>query len=143
MNEQLKRIAAPIAIVVALIVVGGLLAFLARPNNVLGSPAGDNNFGAANITVATTVTTLPVKVLSLNYGRKYAAFVNDSDTVVYIYLGDFANSSTASTTVVANAGIRINANGGSYEILPENLYTGEVWMATTTAGKKLLVTESN
>jgi len=60
---------------------------------------------------------------------------------LFIFLRSFANASTASTTVNINEGIRINANGGSYEILPENMYQGPVWATSTAGGKNILLIE--
>jgi len=59
-----------------------------------------------NVGVATT------QILAANDNRKYAAIVNDSDTTIYLALG--ANA-------VLNQGIRLNANGGAYEVLLADL----------------------
>ena len=60
--------------------------------------------------------------------------VNDADEVIYLKLGAAA---------VLNAGIRLNANGGSYEmsLAAGNLYVGAVNGICASGGKKLLVTE--
>ncbi|KKK79722.1 hypothetical protein LCGC14_2830650 [marine sediment metagenome] len=73
-------------------------------------------------------------VLAVNNDRKYALIVNDGSVDVYLNLG-------ASAT--ANAGIRINASGGSYEISREagNL-TGAVINGITVSGTAtVIVTE--
>lgn len=73
-------------------------------------------------------------VLAVNNARKYALIINDGSVDVYLNLG-------ASAT--ANAGIRINANGGHYEITREagNL-TGVVINGITVSGSAtVLVTE--
>lgn len=75
-------------------------------------------------------------VLTENENRVYALFINDSDTTVYLNLGAAA---------AVNEGIRLNANGGSYEMSGQagNLYTGAV-NANHGGGavdKVLLVTE--
>ena len=73
-------------------------------------------------------------VLAAKRQRKYALIVNDSDVVVYLNLnGDAA----------LNAGIRLNASGGSYEISEAlgNLFTGAINAIASAGGKKLLVTE--
>ena len=99
--------------------------------------------GAANVNVitnegitqtATSTSAEAITVLEENYGRTYALIVNDSDTVMYLNFGAKANAAL-------NAGIRLNANGGSYEITPENLYVGQISATTTAASKVLLVTE--
>ena len=73
-------------------------------------------------------------ILAANANRKYALFINDSDTVVYLALGAVA---------VANTGIRLNASGGSYEMSKKfgNLYLGAVNGISGFAGKVVLVTE--
>jgi hypothetical protein len=70
--------------------------------------------------------------LATNANRKYALIVNDSANAVYIKLG---------ATAVLNTGIRLNANGGSYEINETNLYTGVIDCISSVATQTLLVTE--
>jgi len=84
---------------------------------------------------AVTVTTASGAALAANTSRKYALFINDSDTVIYLKLGAAA---------VANQGIRLNAAGGSYEMTAPmgNLFTGAVnAIHGGTGNKTLLVTE--
>jgi len=57
------------------------------------------------------------QILAANHNRKYAAIVNDSDTTIYLAIGAAA---------VANQGIRLNANGGVYEILLADLNTAAI-----------------
>jgi hypothetical protein len=68
-----------------------------------------------------------------NIGRFFMLFINDSDYAQYLKFGADA---------VLNESIRLNANGGSYEISASagNLYTGAVNVIAATAGT-LLVTE--
>lgn len=98
-------------------------------------------FGRVDITSTSTSATNNIKLLDANQNRKYAAVINDSDTVVYLYPDNFTDTAAASTTLMANKGVRLNANGGSFEITSDNLYTGQLWLATTTAGKNVLVIE--
>ncbi|MFA4854188.1 MAG: hypothetical protein WC616_02425 [Candidatus Omnitrophota bacterium] len=83
---------------------------------------------------AVTVGVATGAALALNANRLYALLVNDSDTAIYIKLG---------VAAALNQGIRINANGGSYEISKElgNLYTGAINAISSLANKTLLVTE--
>lgn len=83
---------------------------------------------------AVTVGATTTKVLDANTARKYVILVNDSDAVLYIKIG--ANA-------VMNEGIRINANGGSYEMSINlgNLGTGQVNAISQAGSKVLLVTE--
>ena len=136
-----------VLLVVALIAVI-IIAITALANTFSGSTfgnlSGENNFNAATVSSVNTSTTLPMKVLSHNDGRKYAIIVNDStSTVMYLYLTDFASGNVASTTVLPDTGVRLNYGGEYYEIDADNLYTGEIWVATTTNAQKILTTESN
>jgi hypothetical protein len=79
-------------------------------------------------------TPLSTLVLAANRQRAYALFVNDSSSVVYLSFGPAA---------AANMGIRLNANGGSYEMEGNTLWRGVVnaIQVGTTAAQKILVTE--
>lgn len=65
--------------------------------------------------------------------RSYVLLVNDSDEAMYIKCGAAA---------VMNAGIRINANGGSYEMSAAqgNLVHAAINAICASGSKKLLVT---
>lgn len=82
---------------------------------------------------AVTTNAASKAVLAANASRRYALFVNDSDTTMYLALGAAA---------AVNTGIRLNANGGSYEMteLAGNLYRGAVNVYCAN-NKVLLVTE--
>ena len=82
-----------------------------------------------------TTTTTSGTALAANDGRKYAMFINDSDTAIYLMIA---------LTAVANQGIRLSANGGSYEIgkLYGNLDSRAVnAIHNGTGNKTLLVAE--
>lgn len=84
---------------------------------------------------AFNVTTTSAMVLAANDDRVYGLFLNDSDTTIYLYMGGEA---------AVNTGIRLNANGGSYEMSKKqgNLYTGLVKAIHAGTGNKvLLITE--
>jgi len=88
---------------------------------------------AEAVSASVNVTAQGVTALAANPTRKGAILVNDSDAVIYLKLG--ADPAT-------DAAIRLNANGGSYEINATNLYTGIVTAIHAGAGEKpLLVTE--
>ena len=74
------------------------------------------------------------EALASNANRLYALLENDSNETIYLKLGAAA---------VLNQGIRLNANGGSYEMskLLGNLYTGAINAICATGGKTLLVLE--
>lgn len=56
-------------------------------------------------------------VIALNSSRKYAEFTNDASQIIYL-----SESSSASL----HKGVRLNSDGGSYEINSTNLYKGVV-----------------
>ena len=89
------------------------------------APAAIAN-GSVTVGVAST------QVRASTPTRVYAAFVNDSDTTIYLALEDAA---------VLNAGIRLNAAGGSYEITQLNPWTGAVNAICSVAGKVLTYLE--
>lgn len=81
------------------------------------------------------VTTSSQTALAANANRKYALLANDSDTTIYVKIGAAA---------VANQGIRLNPNGGSYEISAAigNLHTGAInAIHGGTGTKNLLIAE--
>lgn len=80
------------------------------------------------------VGTTAVEILPPNRPVQYVLFSNDSDTAIYISLGQQA---------VAHQGIRLNANGGWYEISATNMYRGRVWAISTAATKRLNVVVIN
>jgi hypothetical protein len=65
-------------------------------------------------------------------GRTYAAFINVSDSWVYLNLGGVA---------VVGQGIPLAPNGGSWEIAGPKPYTGLVNCISTGANKNLCVVE--
>lgn len=83
---------------------------------------------------AYSVTNADTQALAANTQRSYLLIVNDSDTIIYIALG---------ATAAVNTGIRLNANGGSYEMSRHlgNLYTGAIRAICAISGKNLLFTE--
>jgi hypothetical protein len=81
-----------------------------------------------------TALTSSTAVLGINPNRKYALFMNDSDTTMYLFVG---------ATAALNKGIRLNANGGSYEMTvgQGNISHGVVKVICSATPKTLLVTE--
>ena len=86
----------------------------------------------AHTTASMTSTT--GAVLAVNQDRKYALIGNDGSVDVYLNLGG---------TAVAHQGIRVNANGGSYEISREhgNLTPVVINGITVSGTATALVTE--
>lgn len=85
---------------------------------------------------AVSVTSTSSAALAENSGRRFALFQNDSDTVMYLQLG--------TADAVADTGIRVNANGGEFELAGDNLWCGSVSaICAGTVVKTLLVTEGD
>jgi len=76
------------------------------------------------------VGTTSTLVLPANLGRKYASFVNDSLEVIYLSLGMEA---------LPGEGIRLNPEGGWFEINMTNLYLGSVYAVSTGEGNLSIV----
>ena|SRR3990167_7189199 len=108
-----------------------------------GSAYAINQIDRTTLTNTSTHTNNAQIILPRNNNRKYAIIVNDSSVAVYIHLRNFDSNNAASTTVRNGIGIRLNASGGNYEILPENLYIGDIWIASTTATQTIYVAESS
>jgi hypothetical protein len=68
---------------------------------------------------AVTVTGTTQVALAANKDRLYVLFINDSDTICYLAFGQAA---------VSSEGIRLNANGGSFEMSTTegNLFKGVI-----------------
>lgn len=86
---------------------------------------------------AVTCGTAALLVLDSNPRRKRALFINDSDTAIYLFKGPPVGAAI-------NAGIRLNASGGSWEETPDTL--GYLWRGpfsaiTSAATKVLAITE--
>ena len=83
---------------------------------------------------AVTVTNTTGEALALNTSRKWSLLENDSDSAIYCKVGAAA---------VANQGVRLNANGGSWEMSPRlgNHTTLAVNCIVASGSKTLLVTE--
>ena len=103
---------------------------------------GDGSYGVAtsvagSIVEAPTVVTAGVAssvALAANANRKYARFQNDSENAIYLKVG---------VAAVLHQGIRLNANGGSYEMSAGNgnLDVRAVYCITFVAAQNLLVGE--
>jgi hypothetical protein len=79
-----------------------------------------------------TCTATQQEILPENPNRKYALLVNDGDADIYL---GFAQPA------VVNQGVRLNANGGSFEITLTNPFYGRIYAVGDATGPKLLATE--
>ncbi|MBA7668203.1 hypothetical protein ES703_76312 [subsurface metagenome] len=91
------------------------------------SPRLDINERASDHTTAVAITS--TQVMEPEKQRSSAEFTNDSDVVIYLALG---------VDAAVNRGIRLNANGGAYEIGSTNLWKGTVNAIHGGAGTKIL-----
>lgn len=68
-------------------------------------------------------------VIPWNPNRQYLAIVNDSDTVIYVSLG---------IPAIANKGIRLNAQGGNFELdnKLQKMFKGDIYIIHGGAGNK-------
>ncbi|GAG47568.1 unnamed protein product [marine sediment metagenome] len=82
--------------------------------------------GAVPVGITTT------EVLAANPRRADAVFVNDSNQPIYLARGNDA---------VLHQGIRLNANGGNYEINASNLFLGAINAIAEGGAKVLTVSE--
>jgi len=82
---------------------------------------------------AVTVGAATTVAKAANADRKWLLMVNDSDETIFVKLGAAA---------VADEGIRLNAAGGSLELVGGSLYVGAVNAICASGGKVLLVTEA-
>jgi len=98
-------------------------------------------------------TNVPVKVLDNKTGRRYARIINDDDTSdVYLYITNdalchnFAElasgcDASATSTITELTGIRLENEGGYYDITPDNQFTGEVWATSSASSVKIITIE--
>jgi hypothetical protein len=123
MNLKDKLIAVLIIAVGVSIPVGIALGLASLPKL---SPAAQQPLGSTDFnTIRTTPTntsavcgTNSTLLISTSTDRVYTAIVNDGSSTVYLGLG---------TDAVGSNGIRLNAGGGSYEIGPDNLFSGAIY----------------
>lgn len=79
-----------------------------------------------------TVGNISTLVLAQNEKRQHLLLQNDSDEVIYVAIGKAA---------ALNAGIRLAAAGGTFEMAAGSaVYTHAIYAICTSGSKKLLVT---
>lgn len=138
MNMKYKIAVGAIASVLAIAIV---LSFEGKEERLGAFVApGFNSIDTVTHTVTTTHGSLPVQLMATNTSRIYGLIVNGSDTNINLYFGSFADPLQASTTVSSTSGFLVAPNG-SYEIVPENIYSGAVWASSTAPSKRIYVTE--
>jgi len=73
-----------------------------------------------------------VEVMPESKTRRYAIFCNQSSNVIYLQFG---------VNVAATEGVRLNANGGAYEINLTNPYHGRIYAIASGASSTLSMVE--
>ena len=84
--------------------------------------------GAGTVTAGVATA----EVADADDNRNELTITNDSDTVIYLALGEAA---------VLNKGIRLNAAGGSWSTTGERVFQGAVNCICSVASKNLCVVE--
>lgn len=110
-----------------------ILTFNFAKDYVGGSPDA-NRFDTITSGSATTSTTTIQQLLAKNASRSYAHITNQGTSTIFMMM------SSTSTGAVANAGIQLTS-GESYDINSENLYIGDIWLATSSVATKVLYIE--
>ena len=95
------------------------------------APSLSVSTGSGSVTIATASTT----IIGENLSRATATFVNDSNEIIYLRLG------SGSANAIGE-GIRLNANGGAFEINSTNLFSGSVSAICLSGSKNLCYTET-
>jgi hypothetical protein len=124
----IKSIFIPLAIAL-----GAVGAYLFMHNQTPQTPKagglGQIISGPTTSTFATVLTTNTL-VLATSSSRQYAAIVNDGANPVYLSIYSGA---------VADSGILLVANGGSYEINDQNLFTAAVYGIASSSSSNVSV----
>lgn len=122
MNKTLKIILEIIA--VGLIAMGGVAINQAYIKSVVKDtiiqPVGsstDNRFTVVPTNTSVSCLTSSTQAVATSSSRQYLALVNDSANTIYLGEG---------VAAVSGSGIRLNANGGVYEMDTTHLYTGAI-----------------
>lgn len=107
-------------VIVGLIVLVSAITFIGKTT---GKPLGGVADGSTELRGTTTVssstvTTASTLLMATSSDISYRAIVVDGATDVYLGVG---------VPAVSGKGIRLNANGGAYEINKDNLFTGAIY----------------
>jgi len=91
------------------------------------------SFATSTVSDAIAIGAASTEILAANANRVYALVVNDSNETIYLALG---------VAAVLHKGIRINANGGSYEIDSANFFIGAINGISTSGSKNVTIAEA-
>ncbi len=124
MKEILKK--GKKGLIVILIIVSTIIITLGFQSNqsIGGTVPGDPEIRGVATMASTTVGTTSTLIFATTTSNMLnRTIVNDGTTNVYLGIGSEA---------VSGKGIRLNANGGSYEINNNNLFTGAIYGISST-----------
>lgn len=114
---------------------GALVGYIPMSKTLQGSAPDLNYITAFSSSTVRSITTTPTLVSPTNTGRTYARFTNNSDTAIELNLGGNSYSTSSYS-------VRVNANGGIFEILPQYNYIGPVYASSSLANKALMFIEN-
>lgn len=129
------------------LMVGGVIVFYQQPLLTFAGlvPQGTPFQGFATSGRIAVVGTLggegalrAASLLGTTSNRVYASIVNDCATAVYL---TYKTLGKEASSTFQSYGMRLNANGGSFEITQDNLYTGPIF-ASSTALCNVFVSQS-
>ena len=92
------------------------------------SPLSVLALGEKAVNGATAIAAVSTIVREYNTKRTYIVLVNDSNETIYLGMG---------VPAVMNIGVRLNAEGGSYERTPEKPFYGPIYAICAPGAKNL------
>ena len=129
-----------VSVLVVVLAIVGLSLFGLPRTGTFGSRADapTNMMGGLTHYTTSTSSALPVKLLDKDTNRRYAVISTVSTTPVYLYFTADTwtldgSGTPATSTITALNGIPVVA-GERYEINPDNLIYGNVWVSSTVSG---------
>lgn len=123
-----------------------------------GSSSIDNNTAYASHTATSTASycsTCPVLLADNDPGRRWMEITNtgNNGNTVYLYLSgtdlelnltELGTGETSATSTIDNINELIMLRPSTtYKILPENLFTGEIWATSTAPASPTIITVVN
>lgn len=130
-----------VVIALLFVVVFGMISGEESVKTPIGQGSGWVAYDAPSYLATTTApsSSLPLKVLPRDTNRIRAEITNNDGTnVAYLYIGEFDSAVAASTTVVVNAGVRLDPKE-TYVIDDSNWFPDTVWASSTAATQLLVV----
>jgi hypothetical protein len=89
---------------------------------------GGKAYGQRSRNITQSVGTSSLLICVADPSRQLLILTNDSANIIYIHFGD---------TAVANAGVRLNANGGSLVMGEDDMWHGSITAIASAASSNL------